>query len=240
MRRLLDGVDAVAHLAGPAHANTPAAVLHHAIVEASAKLAEQAAESGVRRFVYMSSIKAAADRTVAPIAETPTPRPQTPYGLAKLAAEEAVAERFPGAVVLRPPLVHGPGVKGNLDRLMRLLDSGLPLPLAGFRNRRSLISLASLCTASLKALTNRDGPGGVFHVCDHPAVSTSEVAALLRQGMGRPMRLFQFPGIASLAPPTLSENLEVDDARFRAAYDFSGADTKAELVNTGRSWRANR
>ncbi|MGQ0532422.1 MAG: NAD-dependent epimerase/dehydratase family protein [Caulobacteraceae bacterium] len=238
--RALDGVDAVIHLAGPAHANTPATVLQHAVVGGSCRLAEQAAARGVRRFLYVSSIKAAADRTDAPIDETSPPRPLTAYGRAKLEAEGAVLEQFPGAIVLRPPLVHGPGVKGNLRRLMRLLDSNLPLPLAGFRNKRSLISLSSFCSASVAALTASDGPSGVFHVCDHPAVSTSEIAALLRQGMGRARGLFQMPGVASFAPAALGDSLEVDDSRFRASYAFSGADTRAALVSTGHAWRAAR
>jgi nucleoside-diphosphate-sugar epimerase len=237
-RRALDGVDAVVHLAGPAHAKTPESELQRAIVGASSGLAEQAAALGVRRFFYMSSIKAAADRTTAPVNEASASAPRTAYGRAKLAAERAVMKQFPDAIVLRPPLVHGPGVKGNLARLLRVLDSDAPLPLAGFSNRRSLISLPSLCDAVRIVMTALDAPGGVYHVCDRPAVSTSEIAALLRQGMGRPRRLFEIPGLASVTPEPLGGSLEVDDVLFRSRYAFSGADTKDALMRTGQAWRA--
>jgi UDP-glucose 4-epimerase len=239
-RRALEGVDAVVHLAGPAEAQTSEAELRRAVVEGSSALASQAFDLGVKRFLYVSSIKACAERAEAPVAETTPAGPLTNYGRAKLAAEGAVLDRFPHAIVLRPPLVHGPGVRGKLARLLALLASDVPLPLAGFTNRRSMISKASFCEAVLAALTASETNSGVFHLTDHPAVSTSELVSLLRKGLGRPPRLFQIPGIASLAPAAIGASLEVDDARFRAAFQFSGADTSDALVRTAEAWRAAR
>jgi len=240
-RAALEGVDAVVHLAGPAHARVaPEEALERAIVDGTRVLAEEAARAGVRRFVFLSSIHASARRThdVA-LSEAMTPQPDDAYGRAKLAAESAVlVHAAMNPVVLRPPLVHDAQAKGNFARLLRLLDSATPLPLAGTRNKRSVISLSSLNAAIAAVL--RGAGTGVFHVVDQPAVSTSEIAALLREGMGRPARLFRLPGFSAFAPRALIESLEIDGARFRETFAWTGVDTREALIACGRDWAARR
>lgn len=242
-RAALADVDAVVHLAGPAHARFEDAELRRAITEATAALAEQAQSAGVQSFVYMSSIKAVAAHTEgAPARERDPPRPVDAYGRAKLDAEAAV--RACGGmrtIVLRPPLVHAPDAKANFASLLRIAWSGVPLPFAALDNRRSLISRAALIEAVLAVLKTADGPGGVFHVATVPALSTGEIIAALRRGMGRKTRLFRARALAGLAPRQLRESLEVSDESFRAAYGY-GALTNISsgeaLAACGAEWKA--
>ncbi len=235
--RALEGVDAVVHTAGPAHARFAPVELQRAIVDGSVALAEQAARAGVRRFIYFSSIRACAKGSTAPLSEEASPQPADSYGRAKLEAERALLGL--GAmnmIVLRPPLVIGARAKGNLAALMRLLDTPLPLPFAGLRNKRSIISLASVCGAVRSMLMAPAASWrGIFHVADRPAISTHEMAALLREGMGRPPRLFA--SIAPLTPRQMVEDLEVDDGRFRATFGFAGRDAREALTACGKAYK---
>ncbi len=238
--RALEGVIAVVHLAGPAHAKTADAVLRRAIVDGTAALAEQAFRAGIERFVLVSSIKAAAARTCgAALSERAMPAPEDGYGRAKLEAEQAVlAHAALSPVVVRAPLVFAPHAKGNFTHLLRLADTILPLPLGRIENRRSLISLASLVEAIRVAIPN--GPTGTYHVADTPALSTSEILTALRVGMGRRARLFYFPGLSSLAPRALTESFEIDASAFRHAFGWRGQDSRAALIACGGAWKQSR
>jgi nucleoside-diphosphate-sugar epimerase len=240
--RALDGVSVVAHLAGPAHAKHSDSALHRAIAEAAGALAAQAARVGAQRFIFVSSIKAACARTRgAPVREADAPAPADSYGRAKLAAEQAVLA-FPSLqpVVVRPPLVIAPNAKGNFARLLRLADSPLPLPLGAIANKRSVISLASLVAALMEIIDAPSGPGGVFHVTDAPALSSSEMLIALREGMGRRAGLFRLPGFGALAPRALSESLEVDASKFAAAYAWRPGDARAALAACAAVWSKAR
>jgi nucleoside-diphosphate-sugar epimerase len=147
------------------------------------------------------------------------------------------------AVVLRPPLVHAPNAKGNFERLLRLAWGGMPLPLSGLGNRRSLIARVALIEAIRVVLANTEGPGGVFHVTSRPALSTGHIIAALRRGMRKRPMLFQAPPLAMLAPRVLRESLEVNDDAFRAAYGyghFTEVSTQAALEACGAAWRTRR
>jgi UDP-glucose 4-epimerase len=241
-RNALGDVAAVVHLAGPAHARFSQAELHKGIVEGTARLAAQAQEAGVKRFLYVSSIKAVAARSRAPIGERSAPAPQDAYGRAKLEAERAVmAHDTLVPVVLRPPLVHAGDAKANFAMLMALATSPLPLPLAGIANRRSTISREALVGAILAVLRASQGPAGVFHVAEQPALSSAEIVTALRAGLGREANLM--PALLpSLLPAALRESLEVDDASFRAVYGYSGADadSRAALAASAVAWKASR
>lgn len=240
--RALEDVDAVVHLAGPAHGRHGEEALRSAIVEGSAALAAQAEIAGVTRFVFMSSIKAAAERTTKPITETDPPTPGSAYGAAKLEAERRIlAHQQLSPVALRPPLVHGAGAKANFARLMRLADTPAPLPFAGIANKRSVIALTSLIAAVRTVLGEPDGATGVFNVADRPACSMAEIVTALRRGLGRAPNLFNSSALAGTLPATLTESLEADDAAFRAAYGY-GADIDAReaLALTAQAWKARR
>lgn len=242
-RAALEGVDAVVHLAGPAHARFDEGALSAAITEATAALATQAANTGVRRFVFISSIKAAATRThERAVSERDPPAPEEPYGRAKLKAERAVlAHPALNPVILRPPLVHAADAKANFAALMRLAASGAPLPFAGVKNKRSVIARAALVEAIKVALG--EGPSGVFHVADQPALSTPEIITALRRGLGMKPNLFDAGPFAGLAPAALTESLESEDSAFRAAYGYgvyANVGAEAALEQTARAWKARR
>jgi UDP-glucose 4-epimerase len=235
----LAGVTQVVHLAGPAHGRFGERQLDSAIVDATSALAAQAQHAGVSRFIYVSSIKAAAEMTTAgPIAETTPAAPCDAYGRAKLAAERAVlAHPDLRPVVLRPPLVFAANAGANFARLLKLAGSGVPLPVAGVGNQRSLLSLQSLVNAIHAVLAAPRGEAGVFHLADPPALSTAEIVTALREGMGIAPRLFVGP--RALLPRALRQSLEVDDSRFRAAYGSAWSqDARAALVACGAAWKA--
>lgn len=239
----LQGVGVVVHTAGPAHASHSEAEFQRAHAEGARRLAEQAEVAGVRRFVLVSSAKAGGDRTTgAPLTETSAARPETPYGRAKLAGERAVLERAGlTTIVLRPPLVHAAGAKGNVRSLLVMADTPLPLPLGGLSNRRSIIARDALVEAILAVIRAPTPRPGVYYVADRSSCSTSEMATWLREGMGRAPHLLPSQLMLGLAPRVLTESFEVDDAAFRAAYGYgrcADLDTREQLVRTGRAWKA--
>lgn len=209
IRRSAEGCDAVVHLANIAHVDASPAELHRVNVEGTIAQAKAALAAGARRFVYLSSIKAA--------------RPEDAYGRAKSIAEQALL-RLAGleAVILRPPLVYGPRVKANFLALMRAIDRGWPLPLASIRNRRSLLYVANLADAILRCL---DAPaqGKVFELSDGAPVSTPELCRAIGRALGRPARLFSFPpALLRLLPGAarLVESQVTDDSAIRTALGW--------------------
>jgi nucleoside-diphosphate-sugar epimerase len=195
-RPLLDGAEAVIHLAARVHvmrdAGGDSEAFDRVNHRATARLAAQAAEAGVRRFVFMSSVKVHGDASDRPLSGAAAPAPCDAYGRSKLAAETALA-RHAGtmtAVMLRPPLVYGPAVKGNFLSLLRAVDRGLPLPLAAVDNRRSLIYLGNLVDAARAAL---EAPPGVYLPSDGEDVSTPVLIRRVAAALGRPARLFPVP-----------------------------------------------
>lgn len=238
-RRALDGVGTVIHLAGPSNSYFPEDELRRGIIGGAEELVEQAATAGVRRFVFVSSMKACADSSEGPpLRESDEPRPSDAYGRSKLRAERIVLERDTlKPIVLRPPLVYAASAKGNLSKFLSQLDTPAPLPFGGLKNRRSLIALPSLIDAIIAVLRHESEPVGVFHVADEPAVSTPEMATLLRQGMGRPPHLFSMPGFETFGPPPLVRSLAVDASKFRETFNYAGLDTHEGLVACGRAWR---
>ena len=194
----MEGCDALVHLANIAHARAPREDLWKVNVEGTAAVAEAAAKAGVRRFIYLSSAKAAA--------------PDDDYGRAKLAAEQAIAKH--GAVILRPPLVYGPGVKANFLALMHAISRGWPLPLASIDNRRSLVFVGNLCDAIIACLESPAAAGKTLGVTDGAPVSTPALCRAIGAALGRPPRLFPFPP-ALLPSERLTRSLLVDDAEMR-------------------------
>jgi nucleoside-diphosphate-sugar epimerase len=231
----LDGVDAVIHLAALTHDTldpTPHGLDDYRRINVSGtrRLAEQAAAQGVRRLIFMSSVKVNGESTQArPFRESDLPHPQDAYGITKLEAERALAELSRESsletVVLRPPLVYGPGVKGNFLRLMGLLARGVPLPFASIRNRRSLIFVDNLGDGIVTALRSPQAAGRTYLVSDGEAVSTPDLLRHMARALGHDARLLPCPPVllraagALIGRPgevaRLTGSLEVDAACIR-------------------------
>jgi nucleoside-diphosphate-sugar epimerase len=208
----------------------------------------------VRRLVHFSSIRAVGDRTApgAPFRGTEPPRPRDPYGRGKLATEHALqaAARHTGIelVILRPPLVYGPGVKGNFRWLLRLAGSGLPLPFAGVDNRRSLIFTHNLVDLTARAALHLEVAGRILLARDTADWSTPELLRMLAAGLDRPLRLFavpqpvfaafrRAPGIGALVE-RLTLSLQVDDGDTRAALGWvPPVSSEMGLIATAQAFR---
>jgi nucleoside-diphosphate-sugar epimerase len=198
---LVAGVEFVVHLAGIAHRprrrTSGSEEERHDRVNhlATADLAHAAAAAGVRRLVFISSVRAqsgpASERV---ITEADEPRPVDAYGRSKLAAELAVARSGLDFAILRPVLVYGPGVKGNLRALMRLAARPVPLPFGAFTNPRSLLSLHNLVSAITHVLSHPACCGGTYLVADPRPLPLRDIVAALRLGIGRT------PGLVAMPP----------------------------------------
>ena len=230
-----NGIDIVVHLANRAHRSGRGTADHNE-AESARVLADSAAKAGVRRLIHLSSVRAMGESTLpgAPLRATDPPRPSDPYGRGKLAIERALLAAARQSrieiVILRPPLVYGPEVKANFRALMRLVASGLPLPLAGIDNRRSFIFVDNLVDLTGRVCLHPGAAGQVLLARDAADLSTPELIRLLAAGLGRPARLFSVPRSAlamlhrlpKLGPllSRLTLSLEVDDAETRAALDW--------------------
>lgn len=201
---LLAGADAAVYLASRAHAALPAAAAEDWIAAeaaCAAGFARAAGLAGVARIVLLSSIKVLGEATGAtPFRADAPPAPADAYGRAKWAMEQAmravaplgtaIGAGGPGLAIIRPPLVYGPGVKGNFLALLRLAERGWPLPLAAIDNRRSLVFLDNLIDLIVACLTDPTAAGGTFLVRDDEEVSTPDLVRQLAHHLDRPALLF--------------------------------------------------
>ena len=191
----LAGCDAVVHLAARVHvmndaAHNPLALFRATNLEATLNLARQAAQAGVKRFVFISSIKVNGEGRDAPYRETDVPAPKEAYAISKWDAEQGLqriaADTGLEVVILRPPLVYGPGVKANFMRLLRMVKRGWPLPLGAILNRRSLLYLGNFVDAIRVCVEHPTAGGQIFLLDDGEPVSTPELIRALARAMGRP------------------------------------------------------
>jgi nucleoside-diphosphate-sugar epimerase len=197
----LRSIFCVVHLAARVHQMGPdpeADEAYHRInVEGSRILAEQAANAGISRFVFLSSIKVNGDGAERPYHSTDLPDPRDPYGRSKYEAEKAIREvcgrRGMECVVIRPPLIYGPGVKANFRKLLRLVDLGIPLPLGSVENRRSLIGLSNLVQFIETCMIHPKAADQTWLIADDECISTPELLRKLAGHMNRRSRLFHFP-----------------------------------------------
>lgn len=196
---VLGGCDAVVHLAGLAACKAEeAAACHEINCEGTLHLAREAARLGVGRFVFVSSAKVHGEGRERPYREDDPAMPQDAYARSKWAAETGLAEiaRDTGleVVVLRPPLVYGPGARGNFAALARAIQRGLPLPLGALRqNRRSLVSAANLADFIQLALVHPAASNEAFFVSDGEDVSTAELVERMGRTLGKQARLLSVP-----------------------------------------------
>jgi len=235
LEEALRGCDAVVHLANIAHTDADPGVLRRVNVEGTGRAAELAAANGVRRFVYVSSVKA------------DNPERRDHYGRAKLAAEQAisgvVARSGLEAVILRPPLVYGPRVKANFLALMRAIDRGWPLPFGSIENRRSLLYVGNLCDAIARCLEAEAPDGRTFFVADGAPVSTPQLCRAIGDALGRPARLIAFPpALLGLIPgmKKIIQSLEVDDSAIRRELDWRAPYSFEQGLRATADWYRSR
>jgi UDP-glucose 4-epimerase len=243
----LEGVDAVVHSAGPSFAMSGLPELDHRSLsaEATVMLARAAQRAGVRRFIFLSSIAAQCSyRADVTLTEEMEPRPDEAYGLSKLAAERGLAELDMDWVALRPVLVYGPGMKGNMARLLRIARSPIPLPFARLEARRSLLSLENLVDAIHTVLTTPAKLRRPFIVADSATLTVPDMITAIRFGLGRRPGLFPVPVWALKAALTaagrekefrlLTEPLVADASALRTLGWEPGISTKAGLAELAK------
>ena len=200
----LEGCDVVIHLAARVHvmqetSENPLAEFRLVNVTGTEHLARSAAAAGVKRFVYISSIKVNGEETLKgyPYTELDNANPQDFYGVSKWEAEQVLArvanETGLEIVIIRPPLVYGAGVKGNFAQMISVISKGLPLPLAAVQNKRSLIYVKNLVDAMLLCASHPAAAGNTYLVSDGMDISTSDLLKKLSLAMGKKPRLFSFP-----------------------------------------------
>ena len=255
-RPALGGIEVVVHLAARVHVMdepaADAAELHRqANAEGTLRLAEEAAAAGVGRLVFLSTVKVNGERTAqAPFRESDPPAPADAYARSKWEAETGLA-RLAGeggleVVVVRPPLVYGPGVGGNFLTLLGLCHARLPLPLAGEANRRSLVFVGNLADAIARCLDHPAAAGGTYLVRDGEDVSTAQLVRRAAQALGRPARLFPLPtGVLRLAGgligksamvARLLDSLVVDDGKIRRELGWTPPFTLAQGLSETAAW----
>lgn len=200
----LKGIECVVHLAARVHvmhdsAADPLTEFRKVNVEGTLALARQAAAAGVRRFIYLSSIKVNGESTEPgkPFVEDDQPAPRDPYGISKLEAEQGLIslgrETGMAVVIIRPPLVYGPGVKGNFLTMLRWLARGYPLPLGSIANQRSLVSVHNLVDLIVSCISHPDAANQTFLVSDGDDLSTTDLLRRLGGALGNPARLLPVP-----------------------------------------------
>lgn len=238
----LPEVEVVIHLAGKAHdlKNTSRPEEYFQVNrDLTISLFKWFLKSSARDFIYFSSVKAVADRVEGVLDEQHLPDPQTPYGQSKREAEEfLLGQNLPEKkrlFILRPCMIHGPGNKGNLNSLYKVIKSGIPYPLAAFANNRSFLSIENLNFVIRKLVEDPSVIGGVYHLADDEPLSTTEVIRIMGEAVNHRARLWSLhPSVVRriaklgdfLHLPLNSERLQkltesyvVDNRKIRKALD---------------------
>ena len=238
----LRGVGVIIHLAARVHvmretAGDPLAEFLEVNLHGTVNLAQQAARAGVKRFVYVSSIKVNGEQTGATqsFTELDEANPQDPYAISKWQAEQALQriaqETGLEVVIVRPPLVYGPGVKGNFISLLTAIERGIPLPLAGANNARSLLYVGNLVDALIACATHPAAAGQTYLVSDGEDVSTAMLVEKIAKALGRNSRSFYFPPALLRTVATLLGRAEQVDRLF-GSLRISSEKIRSELAWT--------
>ncbi len=256
----LKGVDMVVHLAARAHifndsAADPEAEYIRVNVGGTRRLAKAAVDAGVRRFLYLSTIKVNGENSGdGAFSEDDAPAPSDAYGRTKRDAEKAlldIAENLPMEVVIvRPPLVYGAGAKGNMLRLIKICDKAIPLPFAAIANRRSMIYLGNLVDAIITCLKHDAAANNTYLVCDGDDVSTPELVRRIARSLGRPARLVYIPvSVLRLAGKIfgksdmvsrLLDSLSINDQKIRTRLLWSPPFTMQQGMEETSAWFRSR
>jgi UDP-glucose 4-epimerase len=238
----LDGVDVVIHAAARVHVmndteSDPLGAFRRVNVDGTLNLARHALKAGVRRFVFISSIKVNGEGTHAGAAYSPqdVPAPTDPYGISKMEAErglrELATESGMEVVIIRPVLVYGPGVKANFRSMMNWLDKGIPLPFGSIHNKRSLVALDNLVDLIFTCISHPAAANQTFLVSDGEDLSTTQLLRKMASALGRPARLLPIPSWALNTAATLvgrkslsnrlCGSLQVDISKTRSLLGWS-------------------
>lgn len=218
------GVDCVVHTAARVHVTSDSATdslakFRKVNVQGTLNLAQQAATAGVQRLVFISSVKVHGEITAlgVPFSADDVLAPLDAYGISKMEAEQGLLDMAANTgmevVIIRPPLVYGPGVKANFQAMMRWLSRGIPLPLGAIRNQRSLVALDNLVDLIVTCTHHPAAANQTFLVSDGEDVSTTQLLRRMAQAMGRPARLIPVApallqaGAALLGKPELAQRL---------------------------------
>lgn len=232
--------EAIVHLAGKAHdlkKTSDPEEYYRVNFELTQSLYESFLKSDAKKFIFISSVKAAADFVDGILSEETSPNPQTHYGKSKLMAEAYIQSQIlpegKSYYILRPCMIHGAGNKGNLNLLYKFVQKNIPYPLAAFENKRSFLSVENLCFVIVNLL-KKDIPSGVYHVADDEALSTNEVVRILATSKGKKPMLWGIPsnlikGLAKLGDifklPLNTERLK----KLTENYVVSNTKIKSEL-----------
>lgn len=256
----LTDIKAVVHLAARVHVMQdkvadPLAAFRRVNTIGTLRLAEAAARAGVKQFVFMSSIKVNGEETVPgrPFRPDDLVAPEDSYGRSKWEAEQGLAEISARTgmtvIILRPPLIHGPGAGGNLQALMTFLGKGLPLPLSLVNNRRSLLGVENLADAVACCLKAEPQGCSTYLLRDDEDVSTPGLIRVLSQGLGKQVLLLPVPpALLRLAGRLLGKgpavdrllgSLQVDDAAFRTRFGWVPPHSLEDGLRRMAQWAAN-
>ena len=261
--------DAIIHLAGKAHdtKNKSAEEVYFKVnTGLTHKIFDYFLASGARKFVFISTAKAAADRVEGVLTEDVVPSPVGPYGESKIMAEEYILERYGdyGAslagtldkfvYIFRPCMIHGPGNKGNLNLLYNVVSRGIPWPLGAFENRRTFTSVENICFA-VNGVITKDVAPGIYNMGDDDALSTNELIEEICKALGKKTRIWRLPkglmvGLANLGGwlhlplnpdrlQKLTENYVSSNEKIKSALgvDKMPVDARTGLVRTIKSFR---
>ncbi|MFC1578380.1 UDP-glucose 4-epimerase family protein [Thermodesulfobacteriota bacterium] len=251
----LEGIDTVVHLAARVHvmdggSADPIIDYRKINVAGTKRLAQIAHSKNVRRFVYVSSIKVNGEGRVDPYTEADQPAPVDPYGISKFEAEKelySIADQTGlEVVILRPPLVYGPGVKANFLKLIKIVHRGIPLPLARVKNHRSMIFLGNLVDALFVCITHPRAVGKTFLVSDREDVSTPELIQKISFALEKPSRVFALPFgflrlLARLTGKSetvsrLLDSLTLDSTKIRTELDWKPPFSMEEGLRETANW----
>jgi UDP-4-keto-D-QuiNAc 4-reductase len=255
--KLLANIDCIIHLAARVHQMNdqvadPLTEFRAVNTTATLQLAQAAAAAGVRRFIYLSSIKVHGEETagISPYTESDILTPQDPYGISKWEAEtqlkQLASQTGLEVVILRPPLVYGPKVKANFLQMLRIVQKGIPLPLGAIRNRRSLIYVENLADAIINAALHPAAANQTFLVSDGEDLSTPQLIRHVAQSLHCPPRLLPIPAPClkligkltgkSSAVSRLTGSLVVDSTKIRQTLNWQPPYTLDQGLQATADW----
>lgn len=254
-------IDEIIHLAGKAHDTknqSNAEVYFQVNTELTKKIYDYFLHSSAQKFIFFSSVKAAADMVPGEIlTESIVPNPVGPYGESKIRAEEYIQSKWPNnksVYILRPCMIHGPGNKGNLNLLYQVVSKRIPWPLGSFENRRSFTSIGNLCFV-IEGLISKPVPSGIYHIGDDEALSTNELIEVICETLGQKAHIWhinkglmemiaRLGGILRLPLNSerlrkLTENYVVSNAKIKSALGIRQMPIRAKdgLILTIRSFK---